>query len=62
MKRIKYVGPFDAVDVGARTFKHGETVEVDDDLAASLLEQDIWSEAGKKSESAAAADHVEVKP
>ncbi|WP_332645111.1 hypothetical protein [Aeromicrobium sp.] len=49
---VKYVGPFDAVEVPAANLlevKNGETVEVDADLAKSLLDQpDNWR-PGKKS-------------
>ena len=48
----KYVGAHDAVEVPAANLlevKNGETVEVDSDLAKSLLEQpDNW-QPGKKS-------------
>jgi hypothetical protein len=46
MKRIKYVGPHDAVDVpvaGLEGVKRGAVVEVRDEVAESLLEQvDNW--------------------
>jgi len=46
MKRIKYVGPHDAVDVpaaGLEGVKRGAVVEVSNELADSLLEQvDNW--------------------
>lgn len=45
MTLIQYVGPHDAVDVpdaGLENLKRGKPVEVDDKVAASLLEQDTW--------------------
>ena len=49
---IKYVGAHDAVEVPAANLlevKNGETVEVDSEIAKSLLEQaDNWR-PGKKS-------------
>lgn len=41
MPEVMYVGPFEEVDVPAldRSVKQGETVEVDDETADSLLEQ-----------------------
>lgn len=51
MKRIKYTGPFDAVDVpdaGLEGVAQGAVVEVDDDMADRLLEQpDNWRRAPK---------------
>ena len=45
MPRIKYVGPFDAVEVsGVGNVKNGESADVSDTLAKSLLEQsDNWA-------------------
>jgi len=54
MPTIKYVGPHPAVDVEVAprkwvTVDHGATVEVGNDLAASLLQQvDNWQETTKK--------------
>lgn len=70
MKRFKYVGPFDEVEIPAvgAVVGHGETVEIEDpDLSASLVEQsDSWehlpnptrSKAAKK---AASSDNEDVK-
>jgi hypothetical protein len=45
--KIVYDGPFDEVEVPAAgvVAKRGEPVDVDADVARSLLEQDVWSEA-----------------
>jgi hypothetical protein len=46
--RITYDGPFDAVelpDLHGAVVKHGESVEVPDELGRSLVEQSCWSEA-----------------
>lgn len=49
MSLIKYVGPFDAVEVdGLGVVQNGESVEVDSDLAKSLLEQESNWASGKK--------------
>ena len=51
MKKLKYVGPLERVvvpdrDTGAEyEASPGETVEVPDELAAGLLEQDVWEPA-----------------
>lgn len=47
MALVRYVGPFEAVEIpygfGAVEAPRGETIEVPDDLAVSLLEQkDNW--------------------
>lgn len=48
-QHIKYVGPFDAVEVdGLGVVQNGESVEVDSDLAKSLLEQESNWASGKK--------------
>lgn len=43
MKRVSYLGPFDAIDVavdgGFVRIEQGESAELPDDLAKSLLEQ-----------------------
>ena len=42
MKTLRYVGPFDAVDIpdhGLEDIKQGSTFDVDDAAAALLLEQ-----------------------
>lgn len=47
--RIKYQGPSEEVslspDAGGITFRRGQAVEVDDELAASLLEQSTFVKA-----------------
>lgn len=57
MKRIKYVGPHDAVDVpvaGLEGVERGKPVELDDELAAALLEQvDNWQPVQPPSKRAA---------
>lgn len=46
MARIRYVGPFDAVDVPGLGLNISGIVDCPDDLAASLLEQeDNWKPA-----------------
>lgn len=43
--KLKYVGPFEAVDVpalGLVDVKRGSTVEATGDVAKSLLAQDAW--------------------
>lgn len=51
MPKVRYIGPARPgvdVPVGGQqfiTFAHGEAVEVSDELAASLLVQDIWQAA-----------------
>jgi hypothetical protein len=60
MPTIKYVGPHPAVDVEVAPRKwvsvdHGATVEVGNDLAASLLQQvDNWQGTTKKGSKTAA--------
>lgn len=58
MPKIKYVGPFDAVEVPAlgRDVKRGEPIEVEDaEIAKSLLEQkDNWQRVSKPAKKAAA--------
>ena len=49
--KIYYVGPHDAVEIVATeniTCVRGEAVEVDDELAKSLLQQDVWSDTKPK--------------
>jgi hypothetical protein len=51
MAKVTYIGPHDAVDVidgGAviGTCERGESIEVADELATRLLEQDVWEAAG----------------
>ena len=45
--RVTYDGPHDAVDVpdAALTAQRGETVEVPDKIAKSLIESGMWREA-----------------
>ena len=58
MALIKYVGPFDAVEVdGLGVVENGESVEAPTELAKSLLEQETNWTAGKKS--AAKTDDTE---
>lgn len=63
MKSVRYLGPLHAVDVEIAprkflTVANGETVEVGDALAASLLEQvDTWSAGPAKK-----AANKETKP
>lgn len=46
MARVVYVGPSPSVDLlDGTACPHGEPVEVADDLAAALLEQDVWQAA-----------------
>jgi hypothetical protein len=49
MARVKYVGPFDAVDVaGVGTVKRGESVDVPAVMAKSLCEQgEAWKRVGR---------------
>lgn len=51
--RVKYVGPFDAVEGPGFAAEAGEVIEVGDDLGASLLQQaDNWQKADTKAEAA----------
>ena len=54
VKAITYVGPFDEAVVnidGVPRVKHGETIDVDADVAKRLLEQpDNWQPAAKTKE------------
>ena len=49
MTKVRYVGPADQVslppEAGGITFRHGESVEIDNDLARSLLEQGTFVKA-----------------
>lgn len=47
MALVKYVGPFDAVDIPSAgiTAINGEPVDVPADVAKSLLEQDAFESA-----------------
>lgn len=48
MARVVYVGKSDAVQLADGTeCRRGDVVEVDDDLAAGLLEQSSWRAAPK---------------
>lgn len=44
MLLITYVGPLEGVEIAAsgQTCTFGETIEVEDELALRLLDQDIW--------------------
>lgn len=58
-RRLRYVGPFGAVDVPAlgKRVRRNHQVEVEDAaLAKALLQQDTWEEVGAK----AAAKHDEA--
>lgn len=48
--KVKYVGPFDAVEVPAldAVIKNGETVEVDDDMGLAMIEQEVWASVGTR--------------
>lgn len=54
MKKVRYVGPLERVVVPDRDTGleyeagPGETVELPDELAAGLLEQDVWEAAATK--------------
>lgn len=53
MKKIRYVGPYDAVTIAAtgQVVQNNHQVEIeDDDLAKSLLEQEIWERVTTKKE------------
>ena len=45
--RVKYVGPSPEVEIGpsGQYVKRGETVDVDDEVAESLCQQDAWEKA-----------------
>jgi hypothetical protein len=47
--RLKYCGPFDAVEIPALgvTVEQGETVEVTGDMAEEFLKRDDWARADK---------------
>lgn len=44
-RQVKYVGPYDEVEVPAAGIrvKRGETVEVESDIAKSLTAQSVWN-------------------
>lgn len=48
--KLKYVGPFDQVEIAAtgQWVEQGKTVEVEDAVAKSLLEQSIWEKVPNK--------------
>lgn len=61
MRSVTYVGPRQRVEIEVaprrwRTVAHGETTEVSDQLAESLLEQSIWVEPGTTTRSAEVPD------
>jgi hypothetical protein len=66
MKRIKYVGPHDAVDVpvaGLEGVKRGAVVEVRGEVAESLLEQvDNWHPVNPVTRPARPRKHAVPKP
>lgn len=51
--KVKYVGGIGPVEIAGTdaVADNGETVEVDDQLGKSLIEQSVWEEVGKKPES-----------
>lgn len=53
MKKLTYVGPGPGRIIAAtgQVCLAGESVDVDDDLARSLLAQDVWAEAAKPKKS-----------
>lgn len=53
MKKIRYVGPHDEVEIAAtgQFVQRGHQVEIeDDDLAKSLLDQSVWEPVTKTKE------------
>jgi len=49
--KVKYVGPFDGVEIAetGQVVGNGESVEVDDELGRRLVEQACWvKQAAKK--------------
>ena len=48
--RIKYTGPFDAVEVPALGLivDRGKSLEVDDEIGESLCSQDSWEEIASR--------------
>lgn len=48
--KIRYVGPFDAVEIAetGEVVQQNHQVEVDSDLAKRLLEQSVWEKADAK--------------
>lgn len=48
MRTLIYTGPSTAVEIAAtgQVAVYGQPIEVEDDLAESLLEQDIWAARG----------------
>jgi hypothetical protein len=65
---IKYLGPSEEVslapDAGGITFRRGQSVDVPDDLARSLLEQSTFAKAGKppaKGRGSAKRSHDQVE-
>lgn len=48
--KIRYVGPHDEVEIAATgdVVKQNNQVEVDSDLAKSLLQQSVWEKADAK--------------
>lgn len=59
--KIKYVGPSPAVDIAPGYHApHGETIEVPDELGASLCEQDTFHEVKSKKADPAATTAQEA--
>ena len=48
--RITYQGPFDEVQIAAtgQIAEQGKPIEVDDDIAENLVEQDCWKKSTSK--------------
>lgn len=64
MKKFKYVGPYDEVEVPAlgAVVAHGETVEVEDtDVSAGLDGQDVWEHVPDPERSKAAKKAAETR-
>lgn len=61
MPSIKYVGSSPSVDIPALglTVAIGEVIEVDDERAAEMAQQDCWELAKSKAPAAAPADAQE---
>lgn len=55
MPHVVYTGPHDEVEIAdtGQVVRQGESVEVDSDLAGSLLAQDVWAKPATKAAKAA---------
>lgn len=49
-KKIRYVGPFDVVEIAetGQSVEQNHQVDVEEDVAKRLLEQAVWEPATKK--------------